>query len=84
MNTDGYLSSIQDRNSFSASLDGETNSEQPRKDGLTAKLRQKINAAGKRVQTARHRKTSEPDLTNLTSQSQVRHKGKNYSIEKVN
>jgi hypothetical protein len=66
--------SMKDRNFLSSSYGGyETNYQQEqRKEGLTAKLRQTINAAGKRVQGSRPRKTSVPDLTNLTQQSQVK------------
>jgi hypothetical protein len=75
-----------DSNFLSASYGYETNYQQEqRKEGLTAKLRQTINAAGKRVQgTTRPRKSSAPDLTNLTAQSQVKYqKRKNYFIENL-
>ena len=44
----------------------------PRKEGLADKLRQKINVGGTRKQTARQARASIPNLTNLTTQSQVR------------
>lgn len=44
----------------------------PRKEGLTDKLRQKINVGGARKQAAREAQISTPNLTNLTTRSQVR------------
>jgi hypothetical protein len=66
---------IQDQNPLSVSYDYENNfDDEPRKEGLTSKLRQTITAAGKLVQpTARQRKVSAPNLSNLTSQCQVRY-----------
>jgi len=73
MNFDRFPSPVQNRDVLSASYAGETNfqPEQPRREGLTKKIRQTINVAGK---YSRHRKLSAPDLTNLTSESQVRRK----------
>jgi len=66
-------SSRRDSNSLSASYDDETNfQQQQRKDGLTTKIRQTFNVAGKRGQSSRARKDSAPNLTNLNAQSQVR------------
>ena len=65
---------MKDQQFLSASYGYETNyQQQQRKEGLTAKLRQTINAAGIRVQGTRQRKSSVPDLTNLTTQSQVKY-----------
>ena len=66
-------SPIYNQNQLSNSYGFESNFEQQqRKEGLTTRLRQTINAAGKLVQGSLQRKTSEPDLSSLTSQSQVR------------
>ena len=82
MNFDGFASPVQDRNVLSASYPPQANYqlEQPKAEGITSKIRQRINAAGKLVQNTRQRKRSTPDLTNLTPQSQVR--GKESMIEK--
>ncbi len=77
MELDDFSSLIQNQNTLLTSSRIDTNSpiqqqQQQRKEGLTTKIRQTINAAGKRIQSARHRKTSAPDLTNLTTDSQVR------------
>jgi hypothetical protein len=76
MNFDGFASPVQDRNVLSASypLSASHLAEQPKTEGLTSKIRQRINAAGKSVQNTRQRKLSAPDLTNLTPQSQVSRK----------
>lgn len=74
MNSEEWSTPIQNRSIVSASLTSETNfsiEQQQKKEGLASKLRQTINAAGKRVQTGRRRKASLPDLTSLTTQSQV-------------
>jgi len=72
MNLDEYSPPIPNRTDLSVSFGGETNFQQEqRKEGLASKFRQTINAAGKRVQSAREKKNSTPDLTNLTSRSQV-------------
>jgi hypothetical protein len=68
-------------NSSSASYDNETNfQQQQRKDGLTTKIRQTFNVAGKRGPSSRARKPSAANLTNLTPQSQVRCQTKERSI----
>ncbi len=82
MNPDEFPSPIQNRNVSSAVSTTETNfqqqQQQQRKEGLATKLRQTINSAGKRVQSARQRKFSVPDLMNLTPQSQVRYPGRSF------
>ena len=64
---------MQDSKSLNQSFDYETNFQSSRKEGLTNKLRQKINTAGKREQESRQEKFFEPDLTSLTARSQVRY-----------
>lgn len=44
-----------------------------RKEGLTDRFRQKLGAAGKRVQGNQQTQGSDPDLSNLTERSQVRY-----------
>jgi hypothetical protein len=66
-------SSRNEPNSLFGSNDNETNfQQQQRKEGLTTKLRQTFNVAGKRAQDSRARKNSTPNLTTLTPQCQVR------------
>jgi len=72
MDLDTFPFPIQNRNILSASSRVETNFEQQEKEGLATKFRQTINAATKRVQSSRQRKLSVPNLTNLTSESQVK------------
>jgi len=57
--------------------------QQSRKEGLTDKFRQTINAVSKRVQGSRQEKVFEPDLSYLTGRSQVRYQKKEniYSFE---
>jgi hypothetical protein len=50
--------------------------QQPKKEGLTDKFRQKINAVGKRGPSSRQRNVSEADLSYLTARSQVRYQKK--------
>lgn len=62
------------RNALSASVPLESNLEgaqQEKNEGLGGRLRQKMAAVTKRAQSSRHRKNSAPDLTNLSSTSQV-------------
>ncbi len=56
----------------SQSVDYDTNFQSPRKEGLTDRLRQRLNAAGKIIQGDRPNSVSEPVLKNLTTRSQVR------------
>jgi hypothetical protein len=64
---------MQNSNTLSESFDYDKNFRSPRKEGLTDKLRQKINTVGKRVQPSRENNDSELDLTHLTARSQVRY-----------
>jgi hypothetical protein len=63
---------MQDSNSLSKS----NTFQQPRKDGLTDKVRQKITAVSKRVQRSSQGRTFQPDLSCLTPRSQVRYNKK--------
>jgi hypothetical protein len=84
MNSDQYLSPIPNLAPLSESFGGETNfQQQQRKAGLASKLRQTINAAGKRDQSSRQRKSSAPNLTNLTTRSQVNLQKKNFFLIKL-
>ena len=67
MNSDEYKVPRDDQNGLSASLP--TQLEQ--KEGIGSRFRQTVSAAAKRVQTGRRRKSSAPDLTNLSSANQV-------------
>jgi hypothetical protein len=73
MSFDEFPLPVQNRNILSASYPLEENYQQ-KSEGLTTKIRQRINTASKRVQASGHRKFSTPNLTNLTSESQVRRK----------
>ena len=77
MDSNEAISSIPDPNSATViTIESEVKQpaaeQQQRKEGLATKVRQKIDAAGKRIQGVRPRKVSVPDLSNLTEQSQVR------------
>jgi hypothetical protein len=63
MTSNGYQSSTLDPSSLSMSFT---------KEGLTTKLRQTFNAAGKRMQGTRQKELSVPDLKTLTPQNQVK------------
>jgi hypothetical protein len=72
MNPHANPSPIPERNTVTVSLTTETNPpQQQKKEGLTTKLRQTFNAAGKRVRGTHRRKLSVPNLSSLTPQSQV-------------
>ncbi|CAF0969870.1 unnamed protein product [Rotaria sordida] len=71
MNSNRYPSPMQDRNTLSASSTTEIYAQHPqRKENLTTKVRQTINARDKRIRSHDGRKLSTPDMTTLTPQSQ--------------
>jgi len=63
MTSNGYQSPTLDPSNLSMSFT---------KEGLTTKLRQTLNAAGKRMQGTREKKIFVPDLKTLTLQNQVK------------
>lgn len=63
---------MQDSQFISDSFAFDTNVKTPRKEGLADKFRHKINVVGARRQPARQARVSIPNLTNLTTRSQVR------------
>lgn len=74
MNTDESPVPRRDQIELSASLPSQSNLEvaqHEQKDGIGSRLRQTVSAAAKRVQPARRRKSSAPDLTNLSAVDQV-------------
>lgn len=77
MDSNGDISPIPDPNpativTIEPEVQQPASGQQQRKEGLATKVRQTIDAAGKRIQGVRPRKVSVPDLSNLTEQSQVR------------
>ncbi|CAF1037851.1 unnamed protein product [Rotaria sp. Silwood1] len=74
MNSNGYSSPMQDRNSLSASSTTEIylqqQQQQQRKENSSTKFRQFINANDKRAQSIDRRKISTSNLATLTPQSQ--------------
>jgi hypothetical protein len=67
---------MQNSNRQSESFDYGINFQSSRKESLTDKVRQKINAAGKLIQSNRPTNVEQPDLKNLTARSKVRYQKK--------
>ena len=63
---------MQHTNPMSQSYDPDRNFQTPRREGLTDRFRQRINAAGRIIQGNQPKYVAEPDLKNLTTRSQVR------------
>lgn len=74
MNSEGLTIPKDNRRTLSASLPLENNLNEvqtEKNEGLSSRLRQTMAAVTKRVQSSRYRKNSAPNLTNLSSTSQV-------------
>ncbi|CAF0750285.1 unnamed protein product [Adineta steineri] len=70
MNSNVNPTPRQNHTNASVSFTNETILQQEKKEGLTTKLRQTVNAIGKRGAGGRNRQIPLPDLTSLTPQSQ--------------
>lgn len=74
MNLDEFDVPRDDQNELSASLPTQSNlsvAQHGQQEGIGSRFRQKVSAAAKRVQTTRRRKSSAPDLANLSTTNQV-------------